>query len=172
MGIAWLEKNYPGERFWTSRDGTRTHVEYLRHTQEKRSRGLGYWDDSPRFMDGESFAAVMKKTMMWAVHPEEDRFLNAREFMHLMGLPHDFEIGHINQINHIAQNVPTCTARDMTEQVLAFLRGDLEMTEYSFLKQDNISKCIVGSEKGSVAPVSLEQLEQMEREGKLVLKPL
>ena len=74
--------------------------------------------------------------------------------------------------------------------MLAFLRGDLEMTEYSFLKQvfnlchkffgkpdniifqDNISKCIVGSEKGSVAPVSLEQLEQMEREGKLLLKPL
>ena len=27
-----------------------------------------------RFMDGESFAAVMKKTMMWAVHPEEDRW--------------------------------------------------------------------------------------------------
>ena len=49
--------------------------------------------------------------------------------------------------------VPTCTARDMTEQVsslrkivkwwkinevfqvLAFLRGELKMTEYSFLKQ-------------------------------------
>ena len=30
----------------------------------------------------------------------------------------------------------------------------------------------MGSEKGSVAPVSLEQLEQMEREGKLLLKPL
>ena len=24
-------------------------------------------------MDEDSFAAVMKKTMMWAVHPEEDR---------------------------------------------------------------------------------------------------
>ena len=25
--------------------------------------------------------------------------------MHLMGLPHDFEIGNVNQLNHIAQNV-------------------------------------------------------------------
>ena len=33
------------------------------------------------------------------------RFLNAREFMHLMGLPHDFEIGNVTQLNHIAQNV-------------------------------------------------------------------
>jgi hypothetical protein len=50
--------------------------------------------------------------MMWAVHPEEDRFLNAREFMHLMGLPYDFEIDDVkNCLNHIAQNVTTNTAR-------------------------------------------------------------
>ena len=68
--------------------------------------------------------------------------------MHLMGLPHDFEIDDVKNLNHIAQNVPTCTARDMTnqvcdhldnrdhrDQVLAFLNGDLQMTEYSYLKQ-------------------------------------
>ena len=37
--------------------------------------------------------------------------------MHLMGLPHDFTIDSAKNINHIAQNVPTCTARDYAEQV-------------------------------------------------------
>ena len=109
--IDWLNAKYPGEAFWNQREGTRTHVEYLQHIVKKRRGGFGYWDDSPRFMDGDSFAAVMKKTMMWAVHPEEDRFLNAREFMHLMGLPYDFEIDDVKNLNHIAQNVPTNTAR-------------------------------------------------------------
>ena len=45
------------------------------------------------------------------------RYLNVREMMHLMGLPHDFTIDAARNINHIAQNVPTCTARDYAEQV-------------------------------------------------------
>ena len=38
--------------------------------------------------------------------------------------------------------------------------------------QDNISRYIVDREEGSVAPVSVEQLKQMEMEGKLLLQPL
>ena len=76
-------------------------------------------------------------------------------------------------------------------QVLAFLRGELKMTEYSFLKQvgtrspwiistflhfvfpqDNITRCTMVGERNPVAPVSLQQLEEMEKEGKLVLQPL
>ena len=98
--IDWLDTWYPGEAFCIKRRGTKTHVEYLKHIKMKKARGGGYWDISPRFMGRDSFAAVMKKTMVSAVHPEEDRFLNAREFMHLMGLPHDFEMDsgkHLNQ---------------------------------------------------------------------------
>jgi len=165
--IEWLEKKYPGEAFWNQKEGTRTHVEYLQHIVKKRQGGLGYWDDSPRFMDGDSFAAVMKKTMMWAVHPEEDRFLNAREFMHLMGLPHDFEIDDVKNLNHIAQNVPTNTARDMAEQVKMFLRGELEMTDYSFAKQDNMTRSLVHADKGYIKPVSKDDILEMERNGAL-----
>ena len=75
--------------------------------------------------------------------------------------------------------------------MLAFLRGELKMTEYSFLKQvgtrspwiistfihfvfpqDNITRCTMVGERNPVAPVSLQQLEEMEKEGKLVLQPL
>ena len=168
--IDWLNEKYKGESFWNKTGNNRTHVEYLEHVKRKREKGLGYWDDSPRFV-GDTFAAVMKKTMMWAVHPEQDRFLNAREFAHLMGLPHDFEIDGEKSLNHIAQNVPTCTARDMAEQVKKFIRGELEMTEYSFLKQDNTTQTVVTAEEGSVVPVSDDQLNDAER-NKILLELL
>ena len=166
--IAWLNEKYPGESFWNKTGNNRTHVEYLEHVKKKREKGLGYWDDSPRFV-GDTFAAVMKKTMMWAVHPEEDRFLNGREFAHLMGLPHDFEIDGERSLNHLAQNVPTCTARDMAEQVTRFIRGELAMTEFSFLKQDNTTQTVVASEVGSVPPVTEADLNNVERNQQLLL---
>ena len=168
--IQWLNEKYKGESFWTKTGNNRTHVQYLEHVKRKREKGLGYWDDSPRFV-GDTFAAVMKKTMMWAVHPEEDRFLNAREFAHLMGLPHDFEIDGEKSLNHIAQNVPTCTARDMAEQVKKFIRGELQMTKFSFIKQDNITQTVVGAEEGFVPPVTEDQLNDVER-NKMLLESL
>ena len=39
-----------------------------------------------------------------------------------MGLPHDFTIDSAKNINHIAQNVPTCTARDYAEQVTVVIK--------------------------------------------------
>ena len=70
--------------------------------RNKRAIGKGYWDDSPRFFDN-SFGALMSKTMFTAVHPDEDRYLNIREMMHLMGLPNNFEIEDVKKFNQIAQ---------------------------------------------------------------------
>ena len=166
--IEWLKEKYPKESFWNKTGNNRTHIEYLEHVKKKRAAGLGYWDDSPRFV-GDTFAAVMKKTMMWGVHPEEDRFLNAREFMHLMGLPHDFQLHDAERsINHIAQNVPTCTARDMAEQVTKFIRGELEMTNFCFMRQDNTNQTIVTAVEGYVAPIGVEDLNNLERNIKLL----
>ena len=84
---------------------------------------------------------------MAAVHPTEDRFLNAREMMHLMGLPHDFEIDYAKKnINHIAQNVPVATAQDWADEVVKFCRGECEMTEFTFMKQDNMKQEVVYAE--------------------------
>ena len=98
--IKWLKKNYPNET--SAKNGTRTHIKYIKGCINKIAMGLGYWDDSPRFFD-KSFGTLMTKTIDHAVHPEEDRFLNVREMMHLMGLPHDYEIDGVKNINHIAQ---------------------------------------------------------------------
>ena len=92
----------------------------------------------------------MTKTMTWGVHPREDRFFSAREYKHLMGLPHDFSIDHERNLNHIAQNVPTCTARDMALQVIKFVKGQLPMTDKCFIKQDNILRRITEAERGKI----------------------
>merc|ERR1719447_2722030 len=112
----------------------------------KRAKGLGYWDDSPRFFY-QSFGALISKTMCSAVHPDEDRYLNVREMMHLMGLPHDFEIDSLTNINHIAQNVPVDTAKDWADEVKSFCEGKLPMTKYSFMKQDNTKQTIVETDE-------------------------
>ena len=156
--IDWLKKEYPRESVRSKTVGNRTHIQYLEHVKRKRELGLGYWDDSPRFMLEGCFATVMKKTMMWGVHPKEDRFLSGREYMHLMGLPHDFTIDDERSLNHIAQNVPTCTARDMALQVVKFIRGQLPMTDKCFIKQDNILGRITEAEKGEVMEVKMEDV--------------
>ena len=100
--IDWLKKNYPNETFAKKKANARTHIKYIQQCMNKKAIGKGYWDDSPRFFD-ESFGTLMSKTMTTAVHPDQDRFLNVREMMHLMGMPHDFEIDHVKNVNHIAQ---------------------------------------------------------------------
>ena len=72
--IAWLYKNYPDDKFATKKKNGRTHIEYIQHCMSKRAKGLGYWDDSPRFFD-ESFGALMSKTMFTGIHPDEDRYV-------------------------------------------------------------------------------------------------
>ena len=101
--INWLKQNYPNETFAKKKANSRTHIKYIQGCINKKAMGLKYWDESPKFFYN-SFGTLMSKTMEYAVHPEEDRFLNVREMMHLMGLPHDYEIDRrVKNINHIAQ---------------------------------------------------------------------
>ena len=138
--LSWLKMNHPTEMFY----GNRTFVTQLEHIKAKLSKGLGYWDDSPKFM-GSYFTAVISKNIEFAVHPTEDRFFSVRELLHLMSMPHDFEIDNIKNVNHICQNVPVNTAQDWAEEVVKFCRGEAEMSSFSFLKQDNISQSLVES---------------------------
>lgn len=138
--LNWLKLHHPTEMFY----GNRTFVAQLEHLKNKLSRGLGYWDDSPKFM-GTYFTAVISKNIEFAVHPSEDRFFNVRELLHLMGMPHDFEIDSVKNVNHICQNVPVNTAHDWAVEVVKFCRGQATMSDFSFLKQDNIAQTFVDS---------------------------
>ena len=56
-----------------------------------------------------------------------------------MGMPSDFGIDGKRSLNHICQNVPVNTARDWAEEVVKFCRGEAQMTNYTFMKQDNLT---------------------------------
>jgi len=56
-----------------------------------------------------------------------------------MGLPDDFNL-QSKRLNDVAQNVPTCTARDMTYEVIKYINGQLEDSGYANYKQDNIKR--------------------------------
>ena len=116
----------------------------LEHQEYKTSQGLGYWDASPHFFH-DSFSALIGRNMFNGVHPIENRYLNVREMLHLMGLPLDFGIENPKQVNHIAQNVPVTTAMDMADEVKKFCNGEAKMTNYTFLKQDNTNHKIIES---------------------------
>ncbi len=120
--------------------GKRTPMYYIDYRWGKVKQGLGYFAPQPIVYKGAA-NAVISKNIWWTLHPTENRYLTTREIMSLMGLPNDFELITKN-LQQVTQNVPVCTAKDMTEQVIKFINGELQMTPYNFIKQNNLQQKI------------------------------
>jgi site-specific DNA-cytosine methylase len=124
--IAWVKEHYP------------EHAKKAEHALFKRTNGMGFWDSSP-FLPTD-FTGAFTGARMNAIHPTEDRVLTRRELMYFMGLPNDMVVPINDHMGRVFQNVPSATAADWTREVIKFIKGELEMTEHTFLKQDNISQ--------------------------------
>lgn len=125
---------------WAEKNGKEKLMKTIDRIKYKLSLGKGFWDSSPVPVY-EKINAVVGRNLTSTVHPKEDRYFNKREFMKLMGLPDDFVL--VNKFdNHIAQNVPVNTAKDITLEILKFINGDLEMSDNSFVMQDNLKQKI------------------------------
>lgn len=71
-------------------------------------------------------------------HHREDRFLTYRECMSIMGLPENFELLNPKKnLNHVCQNVPFQTAKDMATEVRSYLEGKLPMLDANLVFQNN-----------------------------------
>lgn len=122
---------------WLKENGSERAIRLAEHAKMKFEKGLGIWDGSVHVFS-DMINAIIGRNMMDSVHPVEDRSLSIREAMHLMGLPDDFELlDGRKSMNHIAQNVSTCSARYIVEQAAKFVRGELQMSDAKYLKQDN-----------------------------------
>lgn len=77
-------------------------------------------------------------------HPVEDRYIDYREAMTIMGLPDDFELVDAGPktINHVCQNVPVQTAQDMAGEVLAALGGEREELDAKVVFQSNLNRTV------------------------------
>jgi len=146
INYIWNTKNLENMIKWAEEDYNPTEqkkkdkiIKYLNHVKYKASIGKGWWDATPKFYD-DYINAVIARTIATAMHPTEERNLNIRECMHLMGLPNDFTLENIKQFNHISQNVPVPTARDMTTEVIKFIKGEAILSNEKFMRQNNARK--------------------------------
>lgn len=124
--LEWLTTNNPEHK----------EVRKFEHIKNKLSMGKSFLDHSPAFYNS-CTNAIVGRTLQMIMHPTQPRGMSHREIMHLMGLPSDFNL-QTKRLNDVAQNVPTCTARDMTYEVIKYLQGELEDSGFSNYKQDNI----------------------------------
>lgn len=107
------------------------------HAIKKFAESKGIWDSSTHVFD-ECMNAVIGRNLADTIHPLHDRSLTVREALHMMGFPHDFElVGGLAKMNHIAQNVPVPTSRDIHGEIAKFLRGELELSDTNYLRQNN-----------------------------------
>lgn len=120
---------------WCRSTGHEKGLKYGEHALKKFAEGKGIWDGSTHVF-GDYMNAVIGRNMADTIHPSEDRSLNVREALHMMAFPHDFELQG-KQINHIAQNVPVCTARDIVLECEKYVNGELNFSNAKFLKQNN-----------------------------------
>ena len=116
-----------------------TSVKDVAHVMKKLSMGKNYrLSHRVLLMDKDFVYAVIGELMERNVHPTEDRRLNIREYMHLMGMPHDFEIDDPRDYTKLTQNCPVTTNQDITREVVAIINGERQFSSQRFEMQNNI----------------------------------
>lgn len=117
--IKFANNDYVKLSEWMKEHGFDKIAEKMLYMKSKIDDGKGCWTHGITL--GKyiipAYIGVMPMSM---VHPHEDRYINIRESMTLMGMPKDFELcgnkPH-SDYNHVCQNVPVGTAEDMFKQI-------------------------------------------------------
>lgn len=141
----WVDKmGYLDEALeWFYKTNNEKGIKYAEHAKKKFSQNLGIWDGSVHIAH-EYTQAWIGRNMNDTIHPTEDRSLTIRESLHMMGFPHEFELlGGRKNSNHVSQNVPSVTARDMVLEAMAALRGERECSGLKCFKQSNHNQTYV-----------------------------
>jgi site-specific DNA-cytosine methylase len=126
---------------WMQENGFEREVEKCLYKNEKLAGG-GSIMRRGVIIPKDRIGAFVGHYPIMLTHPDEDRFINYREAMSIMGLPEDFELVDANPkvANHICQNVPVQTATDMASEVLAVLKGERIMVDTDYIVQYNGTK--------------------------------
>lgn len=95
---------------------------FVDHVLTKVSMGKNFYAIVPAWMNSkDKFAPVcMFKTITSFLHYKENRLINIREWLHLMGHPHDFELQGDYNRNYakLGQNVPARTAQFIVSEAV------------------------------------------------------
>jgi site-specific DNA-cytosine methylase len=147
----------PEANAWMHSVGHERGIKVSDHAIKKFSDGKGIWDSSTHVFD-ECMNAVIGRNLADTIHPKFDRSLTIREALHMMGFPHDFElVGGLAKMNHIAQNVPVPTSRDIHTEIAKFVRGELPLSDTNYLRQDNHIEKMYNDPLGSSTQNTVEE---------------
>jgi len=134
------EKNYMEVAEWMKEKGYEREVEKCKYRYEKLKNG-GQIMRRTTIVPRNYIGAFVGHYPSSLAHPVEDRYINYREAMSIMGLPEDFELLNPKKnTNHICQNVPVQTATDMATEVVAYLNGERKMVDTDYMLQYNHTK--------------------------------
>ena len=86
--------------------------------------------------------AVIGELMERNVHPIKNRRMNIREYMHLMAMPHDFQIYDKKDYTKLTQNAPVTTCEDIIKECVAIIEGKRPYSTEKFVMQNNIKQTI------------------------------
>ena len=144
--MQWVSSNCPDSVHAPSGRG-KTTIEKLEYMKSKFDNGKGVFDSGIAF-HSDMMNAIISKNIATMCHPTENRFLNYREMLTLMGMPYDFEPVSIKEKEDyvrayiIGQNVPSTTAKDACQQALDFIdgksNGTVKVPDGEYLLVDNI----------------------------------
>lgn len=114
-----------------------------RFMQEKIDHGKNYWGHGITVPKNgvPSFIGAQPHDM---VNPFRETYVTFRDGLRIMKHPDDFDMvidpqkGRPSEPNHMCQNVPVTTARDMSDLVLEYLRGETDTVQGNLVKQSNV----------------------------------
>lgn len=137
-------------RDWLQAQGHEKHYREAERVLNKVKIEGNYWDGSYPIYNGLGDMSTLISRTLDTIHPAEDRLFTIRECMHMMGLPHDFELVTMST-NNICQNVPVNTGSDMTREVMKYVNGEAKISNSSFLMQSNLNERVDVSESSLLA---------------------
>jgi site-specific DNA-cytosine methylase len=132
--------DYNAVRKWMDKEGYEREVPKCERKYEKLASG-GNIMRRGTIVPKDYIGAFVGHYPTVLTHPYEDRYINYREAMTIMGLPSDFELlDPKKSVNHICQNVPYQTAYDMCVEIKAVFEGNRPWADTDFLFQSNINQ--------------------------------
>lgn len=142
----WLSGGRAFREYLDTLDSEDKQVQKLKriydHIISKMERNMGFMDHSLTLAYKRSNAWVASKPFT-TVHPLQPRFFSIREHLHMMGMPHDFNLHNpLKSVNVVCQNVPTNTTEDLVKEVKRFIDEDptLIFAPGNYVVQNNRTK--------------------------------
>lgn len=134
---------------WFKKNGYEKEVAKTEYKQKKLSEGKNIMRRGT-IIPNDYIGAFVGHYPTCLAHPDEDRYIDYREAMTIMGLPQDFELLNPSKSsNHLCQNVPFKTALDMSREVGEALDGSREWVDCKYLIQSNHNRSYQVLEKSS-----------------------